>query len=399
MDQTTEEILSELAESLGSPGIDHKKYQVLCDASTGLCRAKLRVGIQRAYPVSRELLGGSLAHLASQPVKVGDETAPYFGFGSVAEVCDINRKKKSVTFIASTGSPDRMGDVIEQDGWQLRNYRKNPVHLFAHNSTGLPIGTGLPIRVDGDRLIQTVTYKPVTGFDLPQVIFELVDAGVLRGISVGFLPHEFSFIEGGNGRRFTKVELLETSTVPIPANPEALVSSKSFDVEQALGSLLAGDHKPSEQEIWRELAAGGQESSDDIWKELITWTDNFDPEIDKVVNGIRQGKEAAILVLCTAIAAELELESESKRCLLKAGLKTPGRERMKALAEIFLRRRGTEGGQNIARTLFGEIFCRECYGGQKEKRCSCGCRRFLCKQCCELDETTALILKELARSV
>ena len=394
-----EQMWTELAESLGLPQAKPSHYKVICNAVSGVCKAKLQVSVSRAYPISRQLLGGSFAHLANKTTRVGDESGPYFGLGSVAEVADVNRKKKSVTFVASTGSPDRMGDIIEQDGWLLKNYRKNPVHLFAHNSRGLPIGTGLPIRVDGDRLVQTVKYTPVTGFDLPQVVFELVDAGVLRGISVGFLPIEFSFIEGGAGRRFTKIELLETSTVPIPANPEALVSSKSFDVEQALGSLLAGDPKPSEQEIWRELAAGGQESSDDIWKELITWTDNFDPEIEKVVNGIRQGKETAILVLCTAIAAELELESESKRCLLKAGLKTPGKDRMKALAEIFIRRRGTEGGQNIARVLFNQIICPDCFRTQKEKRCGCGCGRVLCEKCRELDQVTALILRELAQAM
>lgn len=383
MEQTVEELLNEMAESIGSPGIDPKKYQVLCDSSTGLCRAKLRVGIQRAYPVSQELIGGSFAHLANQTVKVGDESAPYFGYGSVAKLDNIDRKRKTVTFVASTGDTDRMGDIIEQSGILLKNYKKNPLHLFAHDSTGLPIGVGPKIRVDGNKLIQEVRYVPTKGFDFPQTVFELIEAGVLRGISIGFLPLEFTFLKEGQGRRFTKIELLETSTVPIPANPEALVAGKSFDIAQALGSL----------------AAGGQESSDEIWNELLTWTDNFDPEIEQVVNGIRQGKETAILVLCTAIAAELELESETMRCLLKAGLKTPGRERLRALAEIFLQRRGTERGQVIARTLFGEIFCRECYGGQKEKRCSCGCRRFLCKKCCELDSTTALILKELARSV
>lgn len=382
MEQTAEEILNELAESLSLPGIDSKKYQVLCDASSGLCRAKLKVGIHRAYPVSHKLLGGSLAHLASQPVKVGDETAPYFGLGSVAEICDINRKKKTVTFIASTGSQDRMGDIIEQDGWNLKNYRKNPVHLFAHNSTGLPIGTGLPIRVEGDRLIQTVTYKPVAGFDLPQVVFELVDAGVLRGISVGFLPIEFSFIEGGTGRRFTKIELLETSTVPIPANPEALVAGKSFSIGEALNSLN-GNPESSGEEIWRALA---------------DYADQTDPEAERTAAAILRGDEKTISQFCEAIVSHLKDVHPAWVRKIRFGLWYDGRQRILTLAEIVREKLGTAKAQDLARTLLRAIRCPECSTEQKKIHCGCGCRRRLCERCAEIDDTTRMILSELARA-
>jgi hypothetical protein len=42
-------------------------------------------------------------------------------------------------FVMSDASVDRMGDVIETAGWQLDNFRKNPIALFQH--TGFfPIG-------------------------------------------------------------------------------------------------------------------------------------------------------------------------------------------------------------------------------------------------------------------
>lgn len=382
MEQTIEELLNEMAESLSSPGIDPKKYRVLCDASNGLCRTKLKVGIQRAYPVSQQLLGSSFAHLANQTVKVGDESGPYFGYGSVAKIDSIDRKRKAVTFVASTGSTDRMGDIIEQDGILLKNYKRNPVHLFAHDSRGLPIGVGPKIRVDGDRLIQEVRYTPVAGFDFPQVIFELILAGTLRGISIGFLPLEFTFLKEGQGRRFTKIELLETSTVPIPANPEALVTGKSFSIGEALHSL-SDNPESSGEEIWQALAA---------------YADRTDPEVERAATAILRGDEKTIAQFCEVIISHLKNVHPTWISKIRFGLAYGGRQRLLTLAEIFVSRLGTDQAQELARTLFGAISCPECSREQKQSRCSCGCARYLCSGCRDLDQTTEMILRELARS-
>ena len=36
------------------------------------------------------------------------------------------------TFIASTSTPDRYNDVVDQNTWQLENYRMNPVIQVDH---------------------------------------------------------------------------------------------------------------------------------------------------------------------------------------------------------------------------------------------------------------------------
>jgi len=38
-----------------------------------------------------------------------------------------------LSFILSDATPDRMGDVIEATGWDLVNFKRNPVALFNHN--------------------------------------------------------------------------------------------------------------------------------------------------------------------------------------------------------------------------------------------------------------------------
>ena len=55
---------------------------------------------------------------------------------------------KSITFRASIESEDRAGDVIKAEGWELDNYRQNPVVLWAHRHDLLPIGKSVDIWVE-----------------------------------------------------------------------------------------------------------------------------------------------------------------------------------------------------------------------------------------------------------
>src|ERR1700674_5500045 len=52
----------------------------------------------------------------------------------------VNEAARTITFVASTESTDRYGDIIRVSGWQTKNYMQNPVFLWAHRSTDPPIG-------------------------------------------------------------------------------------------------------------------------------------------------------------------------------------------------------------------------------------------------------------------
>lgn len=222
---------------------------------------KLRIGIGRTYDIPTQLVGASV----SSRVAGRD----YLGLGLSAEVTATNKIRKTVDFVASTSGKDRNGDEIRQDGWILKNFRKNPVHLWAHDSRGLPIGKAIKTVMEKDRLIQRIQYVPVAGFDLPQVVFELVEAGTLRGISVGFLPLEFDFMENGGGRIFIRQELLETSTVPIPSNADALVANNIVFYAQTFG--LPGSPEIVLEVPWLEgdRIPAPDHGSDDVLEELI----------------------------------------------------------------------------------------------------------------------------------
>lgn len=119
------------------------------------------------------------------------------------------------SFIASTAAVDRQGDVIDQGGWDIASYLKNPVMLWAHDYTLPPVAKALTINPTDPRgLTGTCEFAPT---DFAQEIKTLVEGGFVNALSVGFIPKE------RNGNTITSSELLEISFVPVPANQEALM--------------------------------------------------------------------------------------------------------------------------------------------------------------------------------
>jgi hypothetical protein len=56
-------------------------------------------------------------------------------------------------------------------------------------------------------------------------VHQLVEAGFLRAVSVGFRPLEYTYNAEREGYDFKRAELLEVSVVPVPANQEALIAA------------------------------------------------------------------------------------------------------------------------------------------------------------------------------
>lgn len=139
--------------------------------------------------------------------------------------------------VASTAVLDRQGDIIDQDGWDLTNFKKNPVILWGHNvmEERPPIGKAIKVWVEGEGKKSKLMFK--TQFDMAdefaKEIFRKVKEGFINMVSVGFLPSEWEPIKGQEdnffgGHKFVKQELLEISFVPVPANPQAAVQIRSM---------------------------------------------------------------------------------------------------------------------------------------------------------------------------
>jgi hypothetical protein len=147
------------------------------------------------------------------------------------ELRAINEQTRTITFTSSTESVDRYGDILRVSGWKLDQYRKNPIFLWSHRSQDPPIGRTLDIHVETSpkpALVQTVQFADKKTYDFADTVFQLFKGKFLTSVSVGFLPLEQpkrlldESGEWSGGYEFTSMELLETSAVPVPANPDCV---------------------------------------------------------------------------------------------------------------------------------------------------------------------------------
>jgi len=162
---------------------------------------------------------------------------------SILNVKAVDAARRIITGIATTPSPDRMGDVVEPLGVQF----KNPMPLLHQHRHDAPVGT-----VTFDKPTKngiTFTAK-IAQVDAPPMLKERTDTawveleqGLVRGVSIGFKPLEYSRMDDG-GLRFVRSEVIEMSLVTIPANADAtILTIKSLDLAQlaASGLSLNGD--------------------------------------------------------------------------------------------------------------------------------------------------------------
>lgn len=175
-------------------------------------------------------------------------------------------------FTISTEAVDRDGDVVRASGWDLTNFRANPVVMYAHDYRSLPVGRASAIGTQGSSLVAQVQFSDA--HQLARDVKALVDEGVLRSTSVGFMPTVEPKRLGDDpqgGYEFVGQELLEFSIVPIPANPEALRRAMDKGLAPALTEELVcvecgedGKDKALDESTWDGAAAlSACASSDD----------------------------------------------------------------------------------------------------------------------------------------
>lgn len=160
--------------------------------------------------------------------------------------------------IASTAAIDRQGDSIDQSGWDTLNFMKNPVMLWAHDYSSLPVAKVLALPADARGLVADYEFAPAEGNPMAAQLKILVDEGFVNAVSVGFIPKE------RNGNVITKAELLEISFVPVPANQEALVTARSKGVsDEMLSKIFEQEQKGA---VADELSA--EEALEKKWANL-----------------------------------------------------------------------------------------------------------------------------------
>jgi HK97 family phage prohead protease/HK97 family phage major capsid protein len=139
-------------------------------------------------------------------------------------------------YVLSTESVDRMGEVISIQGWDLRNFKNNPIALLNHSSNAI-IGSWKNVRIDGKRLLGELVLADEGTSERIDEIRRLRQQGHIKAVSVGFRPTEKVPLDKDADPyfgpfKYLKQELVECSLVAVPANPDAHQVSRSLDAPQ-----------------------------------------------------------------------------------------------------------------------------------------------------------------------
>jgi HK97 family phage major capsid protein/HK97 family phage prohead protease len=124
-------------------------------------------------------------------------------------------------FVMASDDVDRAGDIIEIGGIELADFKRNPIALWNHDSAA-PIGVWADVRQVAGQLRGRLELAAKGTSALVDRIRQLIEQRIIRAVSVGFLPLEYSELKETGGLRFTATELLECSLVSVPMNANAL---------------------------------------------------------------------------------------------------------------------------------------------------------------------------------
>ena len=149
---------------------------------------------------------------------------------ALLEIKSVDVALRRVTGIAATPTPDRSGDIFEPRGATFAS----EIPLLLHHDKQRPVGTARLMEVDGALLFEATLAQVATPGPLRDRLeetFQMLQAGLLKGVSVGFraLKDGAKVLRDG-GLHFLKTEICELSLVTVPANVDATVLSvKSAD--------------------------------------------------------------------------------------------------------------------------------------------------------------------------
>jgi len=135
--------------------------------------------------------------------------------------------------IGSDDSIDRHGDKINPKGWDLENFKKNPVVMLNHDYSQFPIGKAINVKRKKNALVFDIQFSKT--LPIAKEAFNLVKEGIMKAWSVGFLVKEWA--KAGGDYTIDKMELLELSLVGIPANPNALLNGLNKDQRKMVKSF------------------------------------------------------------------------------------------------------------------------------------------------------------------
>jgi HK97 family phage major capsid protein/HK97 family phage prohead protease len=174
---------------------------------------------------------------------------------SILDIKAVRDDDRVIEGIASTPTPDRVGDVVEPMGVKF----KLPMPLLWQHDSRSPVGnvTFAKATKDGIPFRATIakTDEPGRLKDRLDEAWQSLKLKLVRAVSIGFSINAYEILKEG-GWRITDWEWLELSLVTIPANAEATITSiRSID-----RALLAASGKAQRTSNTPPGASGNRSS-------------------------------------------------------------------------------------------------------------------------------------------
>lgn len=144
---------------------------------------------------------------------------------------EVRATDKGPEFVLSTETLDRHGTILKADGWELDRFMQNPILAFQHktgsNDPDDILGTWSDVRVEDGKLVGRANFEDADLNPKADKVRRKIEAGTLRAVSVGFIPHEWRWGQKSKGEDedvlyLERNELVEVSIVATPSNPDAL---------------------------------------------------------------------------------------------------------------------------------------------------------------------------------
>lgn len=196
---------------------------------------------------------------------------------AVAQIRAEDGEADITKVIASTNELARDGWIVEPGGLKTANFLRTASVCFNHDyehPVATPVAAAL---IDGgDKLEITVRWPPAGTSAKSDEVRALVKTGVLRAVSIGFMPLEMEPLdakEPWGGQHVLSADLLETSFVAVPADTGAVVTQRSGDNMTDSADWKCGASRTlpiDDSDAWDGPAAE---------KSIFEWAggDDFDP--------------------------------------------------------------------------------------------------------------------------
>lgn len=156
---------------------------------------------------------------------------------SVLEIRAVDEESREIHGIATTPSVDSYGDIVEPKGAEFTL----PIPFLWQHRSDQPIGhvTKAKVTKEGIDVVVKLVSTDEAGALKERLdeAWQSIKLKLVRGLSIGFSPIEYSRIEDTYSYRFIKWAWRELSAVTIPANQEATITAiKSIDTAQRAAS-------------------------------------------------------------------------------------------------------------------------------------------------------------------